>query len=292
MPEWNYLLSVAALEEAPALGAGLQAAAPLAVLGALAFLVRAALPRSLGRWVTVAREVLLLFPLVLLYFIARGAAHADPAEATVHAEQVIALERTLGIFHERALQLAILQSPAAVEIVNGIYIYGHWPVIAVVFVWLARYHRDHLPRYRYAMILSGAVGVIVFLAYPVAPPRLMPEYDFVDTVFLRSRAYRVLQPTSLTDLFAAVPSLHVGWNLLMGIALVRESSNRAARAFGAVSPLAMAAAVVLTANHYFVDVLAGVALVLVSLAAADRLVARRRAVANGAGELALGPDVP
>src|SRR5688500_13816190 len=176
MPEWNYLLSIAALEEAPALGAGLQGAAPVAVLGALAFLVRAALPRSLGRWVTVAREVLLLFPLVLLYFIARGAAHADPAEATAHAEQIIALERSLGIFQERALQLAILQSPAAVEIVNGIYIYGHWPVIAVVFVWLARYHRDRLPRYRYAMILSGAVGAVVFLAYPVAPPRLMPEY--------------------------------------------------------------------------------------------------------------------
>lgn len=292
MPEWNYLLSVVALEEAPALGAGLQGAAPVAVLGALAFLVRAALPRTLGRWVTVAREVLLLFPLVLLYFIARGAAHADPAEATSHAEQIIALERSLGIFHERALQLAILQSPTIVEIVNGIYIYGHWPVIAVVFVWLARYHRDRLPRYRYAMILSGAVGVVVFLAYPVAPPRLMPAYDFVDTVFLRSRAYRVLQPTSLTDLFAAVPSLHVGWNLLMGIALVRESSNRAARAFGAVSPLAMGTAVVLTANHYFVDVLAGVALVLVALVAADRLAARRRAVANGGGELALGRDVP
>jgi membrane-associated phospholipid phosphatase len=132
------------------------------------------------------------------------------------------------------------------------------------------------------MIISGAIGILIFLTYPVAPPRLMEGYGFVDTVLLHTRAYRVLQPPSMTDLYAAVPSLHVGWNVVMGAALVRESRRASARVFGVAMPLVMAAAVVLTANHYIMDVVAGTTLVVASLVAADRLAARR-AAARAAG---------
>lgn len=103
----------------------------------------------------------------------------------------------------------------------------------------------------------------------------------MDTVTLHSRAYRVLQPPTLTDLFASMPSLHVGWNLLMGIALARESTHPAARVFGLLMPAAMFAAVVLTANHYLLDGVAGSALVLASLAAAARLPLPAGARASG-----------
>jgi hypothetical protein len=101
----------------------------------------------------------------------------------------------------------------------------------------------------------------------------MEEYGFVDTLLLRSRAYRVLQPAAMTDLYASVPSLLVGWNLVMGIALVRESSHAVVRAFGMVMPPVMAA-LVLTANHYLLDVVIGVALVVASLRTADWLADR------------------
>jgi membrane-associated phospholipid phosphatase len=206
---------------------------------------------------------------VLAYFLARGASDARPAEAMAQAARLIEFERTLGIFRERALQQMILGSTAIVDLANWTYIFGHWPVIATTFVWLAVKHRERLPRYRNAIIISGAVGILVFLVYPVTPPRLMQDYGFVDTVELRSRAYRVLQPASMTDLYASMPSLHVGWNLIMGIALIRESSHVALRTFGALMPVVMFAAVVLTANHYFIDVIAGVALVIASLRLAD-----------------------
>jgi hypothetical protein len=249
-------------------------ALPFVILAVIALVARAALSRSQKRWAGVTREILLLLPVVLLYFLARGASNAQPVEAMAHARGLIALERLLGIFHESALQRAALASPATIELANWIYMFGHWPVIATTFVWLAVKHPRRLAPYRNAIILSGAVGIAVFFLYPVAPPRLMNGYGFVDTVLLGSRAYRVLQPASLTDVYASMPSLHVGWNLIMGISLVREARHAAAKAFGMVMPILMAATVVITANHYFLDVVVGVSLVLASLAVSDRLAKR------------------
>jgi hypothetical protein len=256
-------------------GTGFERAAPFVLVGALALVVRAALASATGRAAAAAREVLLMVPVVLLYFLARGAAAAQPDVAVAHAERLIALERTLGIFHERALQHLVLGSVAVIDLADWTYVFGHWPVITAVFTWLALKHPDRLSRYRNAIIVSGAIGILIFLTYPVAPPRLMEGYGFVDTILLRSRAYRVLQPAAMTDLYASVPSLHVGWNLVMGIALVRESSHAIVRAFGIMMPLVMATAVVLTANHYFLDVVIGVALVVASLRTADWLADRR-----------------
>ena len=68
---------------------------------------------------------------------------------------------------------------------------------------------------------AGVVGIIVFATFPVAPPRLL-DVGMVDTVTQQSHAYRVLQPPSLVNRYAAMPSFHAGWDLLMGMALVRE----------------------------------------------------------------------
>jgi membrane-associated phospholipid phosphatase len=97
----------------------------------------------------------------------------------------------------------------------------------------------------------------------------------VDTVTHAFESYRVLQPPAFVNQYAALPSLHVGWDLLMGIAVMTASSRLLLRAVGALMPLAMVAAVVLTANHYLVDVVAGVAVALTGLAVA-RVLERRR----------------
>jgi membrane-associated phospholipid phosphatase len=114
------------------------------------------------------------------------------------------------------------------------------------------------------MLLSGGIGLFVFVLYPVAPPRLA-ELGLVDTVTEYSTSYRVLQPPAFVNQYAAMPSLHVGWDLLMGIALVTWSSHLLVRAVGVALPTLMAISVVLTANHYIIDAVAGIALVLVCL---------------------------
>ena len=117
--------------------------------------------------------------------------------------------------------------------------------------------------------------MLFFILFPVAPPRLV-NADFMDTVARYSHAYRALQPPSLVNRYAAFPSLHFGWDLLIGIALVAYARSLWARALGVAMPVAMAMAVVLTANHWLVDVVAGAALSLIGLAVARGIASRDR----------------
>jgi hypothetical protein len=94
------------------------------------------------------------------------------------------------------------------------------------------------------------------------------DAGLVDTVTQRSNSYRVLQPPAFVNQYAALPSLHVGWDLLMGIAVMTAATGVTLRVVGALMPLAMVAAVVLTANHYLLDVIAGAAVALTGLALA------------------------
>ncbi len=222
----------------------------------------------------VLRQVVLLTVAVGVYFGVRSLTAGDAATAMANAHGLIDLERSLGIFVERDLQQAALRFDGVVWLVNTVYIYGHWPVIAAVLAWLAWRRPSAYVVYRDALILSGLVGMLIVALHPVAPPRLM-DLGFVDTVTLRTEAYRVLQPPSFTNQFAAMPSFHVGWDLLIGIALVREASWRWARVVGRVLPLMMVASVVLTGNHYLLDAVAGDAIVLASLAVAAAWHARR-----------------
>jgi hypothetical protein len=254
---------------------GLGRAAPFLLLAVLALAVRAFLPRTQQQPFLLVRELLVILPTVLLYFVARGLADARPEEAFAHATRLISLERQLGIFREPQVQALLLLHPLVVNLADWIYMFGHWPVIIATLVWLGHARPKRLPLYRNALIISGVIGIVFFLTYPVAPPRFMSTFGFSDTVGLHSRAYRILQPAALTDLFASMPSLHVGWNLLMGIALARESTHPATRAFGILMPFAMFAAVVVTANHYFLDGVVGASLVLISLAAASRIASWR-----------------
>lgn len=223
------------------------------------------LPRSGTRALMLLREFLFIFPAVLLYFLVRGLVHADSTVAYKHAHQVIRIEKATNLFHELWIQHQVLRNFWLTTLANWVYIWLHWPFLAVTAVWLAIYRRQRYHIYRNAVLLSGSVGMLVFLIYPVSPPRFLHELGFVDTVTLHSRSYRVLQPPVLANLFAAMPSLHFGWNLVMSIAIWRESKHVWARAVAVVIPVAMFLAIVGTANHFILDGLVGGTLVLVSL---------------------------
>lgn len=127
---------------------------------------------------------------------------------------------------------------------------------------------------RNAFLVSGSAGLVVFALFPVAPPRL---YDgtFVDTVTEYSRAYRVLQPPALVNQYAALPSFHFGWNLLIGLGIVRCAPWRWLKATGIVAPGLMGLATILTANHYLLDLVVGAAMALAALYAVELARGRR-----------------
>ncbi len=206
----------------------------------------------------------------LAYFGVRGLTEGSESTAVANARQVLGLERFFGVDVEASLQGFILGHNGVVTAANWMYIWGHWPVIAMTLVWLYRRHRGSYALLRNSMFISGAIGLVIFILFPVAPPRLMPA-GFVDTVTELSTSYRLLQPPSLVNKFAAVPSLHVGWNLLVGILIYTTTRNTLFRLFALGGPVLMATAVVLTANHYIVDAVAGSIVALAGLAGAVAL---------------------
>ena len=223
---------------------------------------------------------------VVAYFGIRGLTSENPAAAIDHAHDIVRLEQWLGLDLEDEMQLWVLDSDPITTVANWIYIWGHWPVIFATFVFLALKHRTIYLRLRNAMMISGGMGLCVYTTYPVAPPRLA-ELGMVDTVTEQSHAYRILQPPAFVNQYAAMPSLHVGWDLLVGLALIAAASALWLRTVGRLMPVLMAFATVLTANHYLLDVLGGIAFALTGYAGALLIERRREAAAARAAAAVL-----
>ena len=236
--------------------------------------------------VRLGHQAVIVAAAVAAYFLVRGATEAAYADALRNAHTLVDLERLLGFYWEPALQEALVGSPRVTTALNGIYIYGHWPVIVASLLWLGSRHPAIYFRVRNAMLLSGAIGLVVFVSYPVAPPRLA-GLGMTDTVTAASDAYRVLQPTLFTNQYAALPSLHVGWDLLIGLGLAAALIQRPLlRALALAMPVAMVVAVVLTANHYIVDAVAGAALTTACWLVVGRWAGpSRAAAADGVGKV-------
>lgn len=210
------------------------------------------------------REVAIVLVAYFAYFLVRGFTEGSEDKALENADFLIDMERSLGILWEPAWQARIIDNEELVTLANWAYIWGHWPIIAIVAAWLYLHRRRTYFLYRNAFIISGAIGLVIFATFPVAPPRLT-DLDVVDTVTSYSRAYRVLQPPALVNQYAAVPSLHFGWNLLIAIAVASSWRNVIAWSFAVIMPVVMFFAVVLTANHYILDAAAGALVALTGL---------------------------
>jgi hypothetical protein len=220
-----------------------------------------------------AREVGLIAGAIVAYFGIRNVTAGSPETAFANADELVRLEERLGTAWEDAVQGLAVDHDWFVMLTNWVYIWGHWPVILGAAVALLVLKRDHYYLLRNAMFISGALGFLFFAFFPVVPPRLL-DIGLIDTVTDQSHAYRALQPPGLTNQYAAFPSLHAGWNVLVGIVVFGATTNVVVRALCVVGPASMCFAVVATANHFVVDVPAGIVVVVVGYAAARSLPAR------------------
>lgn len=207
-------------------------------------------------------ELLIVVPAYLAYSYVRGTVGGRIGDAYERAATLIDIERRLGIFWEANLQQLILSRHILVDVFNFIYIWFHLPVIIAVAIWLYWSHRQNYPLYRNAFLISGAIGLLVFGLAPLAPPRLMP--DFQD-IISGSTSYYIFQPPSLVNQYAAMPSLHFGWNLLVATAIIRNTSLWPPRLLALLMPVAVLLGVVFTGNHFFLDAAAGAAVAAAGL---------------------------
>jgi len=254
--------------------------------------------RHLG-WRAVPRELAIVLAGVLVYFGVRGMTEGSVGLATRNAAWILDLERSLGIDVEAQVQAPFSASAALTTVANWVYIWGHWPVIAATLLWLVLRHPAEYVRTRNALLVSGAVGMVVFALFPVTPPRLL-DIGLVDTVTEYSRSYRVLQPPAFVNQYAAMPSLHTGWDLLMAMGMAATLGRLWQRTLMWLMPALMFVAVVATANHYVLDPVGGILLVVVSRWVVARRpwrrlqvrVARRRAAVAAAGRPARRGGLP
>ena len=224
------------------------------------------LPHVAGR---ALREVALVAVGLLVYFLVRGNVTEREALATRNALAVIDAEKALGIFWEPRLQSWVLDSAFQVRFWNWVYFWAHAPAIVIVGLWLLWRHWPTYQVIRNAFLVSAVIGLVCYYLYPVAPPRLMPGHGFVDTMLLYSTtSYQAQSLKPFVNPYAAMPSLHFGWSFLLGVGVWLVWRDWRGVALGLLLPVSMGLAIVLTANHYILDGVAGFAVCLVGLAIA------------------------
>lgn len=210
-------------------------------------------------------EAGILIAAYLAYEVVRRLVAPNSHEAFGHAFSIIEFERQMGAFFEPALQGYIVDHHWLVTLVNWIYVWGYLPVISAAGLYLYFRHHTSYTRYRNAFLLSGAIGLVIFATMPVAPPRMLPELGFVDTVRTNSAIYSQFEGSDLINEFAAVPSFHFGWILLVGLAVFQTNRNPLMRALAVLMPVLMLLSILLTANHYWIDAVIGGGLALAAL---------------------------
>jgi hypothetical protein len=217
---------------------------------------------------SIAAELFIVAIAGAVYVVVRKFTEGSPQIALDNARQLVHVERILSLNHEQSFQELVLTHSWIRDAANWMYIWGHWPVIAVVAtgLWFSR-HGAYV-RLRNAVFVSGMIGFLFFALVPMAPPRLT-SFGFVDTVTVWSGSYRVLQPPQYTNIYAAMPSLHFGWDLLVGVTLFLSSSVLVLRIIGLMMPLAMWFAVVATGNHWILDTIVGLCVVVIGAAISE-----------------------
>jgi hypothetical protein len=202
-------------------------------------------------------EVATLAALYAIYEIVRGQGHATVAAARAHTDWIVHLEQRFHLFGERAVQHAAAAVPGAPTLLGIAYIALHFAGTTAFLVWLYRRHREHFALVRNTLIAATGIALTLYVVFPVAPPRLA-ALGFVDTV---SRHTKVNLSSdllgSLYNPFAAVPSLHFGYALLVGATTAAIARRTIVRALALAYPLVMLLVIVATGNHFFFDAAAG-----------------------------------
>ncbi|MCF3961461.1 phosphatase PAP2 family protein [Streptomyces fuscigenes] len=224
-------------------------------------------------------EILLLAVVYAAYSAGRLLARGDIPGAVRHGLAILHIEQHLRIDPERLLNGVFTRSAVLGVPADFVYASLHYLVTPAVLLWLYLRRPGHYRRARTWLMLSTMIGLIGFTLLPTAPPRLLgPASGFVDTM-ARYSSYgwwggEASAPRglgSITNQYAAMPSLHVGWALWCGVMLWRHARTPLVRWLGAAYPVVVALVVIGTANHYLLDAVAGVTVMAVGALLTDPL---------------------
>ncbi len=234
------------------------------------------------RWDGLAREAALLFGLYALWQFAGSFTVMGTYGAIPRARWLWDAERSLRLPSETALQHPFLSHPLLVQACNLYYDVLHFPLLGACLIWLYFRHRESYPRVRTTVALFTGASLLIQLI-PVAPPRLLPMAGLTDTAVRYGQSVYSWSGGFDADEFSAMPSVHVGWALIVAIAVITVSRRRW-RWLAAAYPVMTLLVVVVTANHFWLDGIAAGLLVVVVLAG------QRAARGIRSGKASPGPE--
>jgi hypothetical protein len=224
------------------------------------------------------RQLLLFGGVYALYQVVRAFVDGnDVATASWNATKIIDLERTLHVFVEPSIQAWASNMQWLIDGADWIYLNAHYVVTVGVLIFLYRRRHDSFCLMRNAFLIAMAIALVGYAVYPTAPPRLMPEWGFTDSI--RQFTGFTIEDHSvkaLLNLYAAVPSIHVCFAILVGWPMAKLVRRPWFKALWLLYPLLITFVVIATGNHFLTDAVLGAVTAAVSMVIARRLEARTR----------------
>jgi len=227
-----------------------------------------------GKTIVWWREILIIAAVNVVYETVRNLSAGKPSKAYSNALLIIDWQRNLGIWHEQAMQQFALGFTPLIVFAN--YFYGSIYIIATLFTLIFLYSKfpDDYPLFRNTLMVGTLCGLIGFALFPLMPPRLLDDtlllqgtnanlwFGFIDTLVEYPTFWSFNDPAmkTISNQFAAMPSLHCGWAFWTFISLLPRMKSWWSKTLVILYPIVTTYVVVITANHYVLDAVAGFAL--------------------------------
>ncbi|MEP7111769.1 MAG: phosphatase PAP2 family protein [Ilumatobacteraceae bacterium] len=268
-----------------------QAAIVAAICGLAAIILRRMRPTQWRTGVmSASQEFALVASLYSVWRLARVLPLARSGGAIDRARQIDHWQHALHIPSELSLQHFVLRHEWMARFANAYYAIAHVPALIAFLVWLFVSHRDMYPRWRNALAILTAFCVVIRFVR-VAPPRFLPDLGYIDLATRFGLSVYGPVGTGVSDQFAAMPSIHVGWAAVVSFGIVAVSSSRWRWLLLAHLVLTMLA-VSATGNHWWLDGIVAIVLLLIAIALDDgvRRLVRSRQIARSGGSTLQAPE--
>lgn len=232
-------------------------------------------------YVDVLRQIVLFAGAYYVYRLLRGVVDDDQGAAIAfqNARHIVSFEQTFGFFSERTIQKLTGGWSVTTDIASLIYLNAQTTVVLGSIIYLYIRHNERYYFVRNMMIVAMTIALVGYVLYPTAPPRFFfPEYGFRDTVSeFTGVAHNDVGVNALFNPYAAMPSMHCCFAIIVGGTLAKLARRRVTRVLWLCYPLLMTWVVVVTGNHWFLDALLGGVAAALSFAAARSLARSRPA---------------
>jgi hypothetical protein len=211
------------------------------------------------------------------YRLVRGLVDGETAVAFEHARGIVSAERSVGLFFEPGLQhWAANNAPVLIDIASWCYVNVHLIGTGSFILWLYITKRDRFPFVRNMFMIGMALALVGYMVFPTAPPRYLPEWGFTDSVSNFVGTHTANGASVLYNPFAAVPSMHVAFALMIGIPGAKLARSRWLKSLWYIYPVLVTFVVMVTANHFWIDAVLGLLVAGAAYAGASYALARAR----------------